>query len=141
MEIHGLPETFWIVDSPSAGSELGDICYESDLARFALQIRGGLNEDTIVGVFAEKEPAVELAERLLATVQLPIEDEDVRVHQSPWPDWFATQESLAGVFLCDKASDERMFIAPPKEWDRNWAWNLTEDGTGIVLHRGRKRMY
>ena len=44
MKTHGLPETLWFVVSPTPNSELGDICFECDFERFALQIRGGLDE-------------------------------------------------------------------------------------------------
>ena len=135
MQVHGLPETFWVVVSPSPASELGDCCFECDFRRFALQVRGGLHEDEIVAIFAEEQPAVELAERLLQAIQQPIQDPDVRIHHSPWPDWLATQESLSGVLLCDKASAERVLFEPPEEWGRKWAWNLTEDGSGIVIRR------
>ena len=36
-----------------------------------LQIRGGLDEEKIVAVFAEQQPAVELAERLLRAAEEP----------------------------------------------------------------------
>ncbi|MGA2254630.1 MAG: hypothetical protein ABSG53_08220 [Thermoguttaceae bacterium] len=62
-------------------------------------------------------------------------DEDALIHPSPWPDWFATQDSLTGVFLCNNATGENVKIEPPREWGRNWAWNITEDGSGIIMKR------
>ena len=57
MELYGFPKTFWFVVSPSPVSTLADICFESDSKRFAVQIRGGLDVENIVGVFAEHQPA------------------------------------------------------------------------------------
>ena len=135
MKTHGIPETLWFVVSPTPNSELGDICFECDFERFALQIRGGLDEQKIVGIFADGGEAKELAERLLRAIQQPSEEPDVRIHKSPWPEWFATQESLTGVCIVNKATGESVVIEPPKEWGRHWAWNITEDGTGIVSRR------
>lgn len=135
MKTHGLPETLWFVTSPTPVSELGDICFECDFARFALQIRGGMDEQRIVGIFADEVEAKELAEKLLRAIQQPTEEPDVRIHKSPWPEWLATQESLTGVHICSKATGEKVLVEPPKEWGRNWAWNITEDGTGIVIRR------
>lgn len=135
MKTHGLPETFWFVLSPSPTSTLGDICYECDFERFALQIRGGLNEKEIVGVFVDEAEAKELAEKLLRAIQQPTEQPDVRFHKSPWPVWYASQESLTGIVICNKATEERVLVSPPKEWGRHWAWNFAEDGSGIVIRR------
>ena len=61
---------------------------------------------------------------------------DRRIHPSPYPQWYATQDTSArGVWLCDKASDRKVLVEPPAEWGRHWAWNLTEDGKGV----GRER--
>ena len=135
MKIHGLPERFWVVVSPSPVSELGDICFECDFAQFAVQVRGGLDERRIVGIFADGAEATELAKKLLRAIHQPSEEPDVRVHKSPWPQWFATQESLTGVVICSKDTGEKVLVEPPKEWGRHWAWNLTEDATGIVMRR------
>jgi len=135
MNVHGIPDTFWLVTSPTPNSELGDICFACDFERFALQIRGGLDEKTIVGVFADQVEAVELAEKLLQAIQQPPETPDVRIHKSPWSEWFATQESLTGVVICSKTTGEKVVVEPPKEWRRHWAWNISDDGTGIVIRR------
>jgi hypothetical protein len=60
---------------------------------------------------------------------------DYIVHHSPFPDWFATQDTSRGVWLCDRTSDRKILVEPPAEWGRHWAWNLTEDGTGIYFRR------
>ena len=59
MEIHGLPETFWVVTKPSPVSELADICFPCTFERLMLQARGGLNEDEIVGIYADEAEATE----------------------------------------------------------------------------------
>ena len=135
MKTHGLPESLWFVTGPTPNSELGDICFECDFERFALQIRGGLDEKQIVGIFADEAEAKELAEKLLRAIQQPSEEPDTRIHKSPWPDWFATQESLTGVVICSKTTGEKVVVEPPREWRRHWAWNITDDGTGIMIRR------
>jgi hypothetical protein len=135
MKTHGLPETLWFVTSPTPNSELGDICFECDFERFALQIRGGLDEQKIVGVFADEGEAKELAERLLSAIQQPTEQPDIRIHKSPWPQWFAKQESLGAVSICNKITGETVVVEPPKRWGRNWAWNISDDETGIIIRR------
>ena len=137
MRVVGLPETFWVVTSPTPDSALGDICFECDFARFALQIRGGLNEEQIVGIFANQQSAVMKAESLLQAKQVGKgkADDEALIHQSPWPEWFATQDSCQGVWICDKTSDQKFQVKPPSEWGTAWAWNITEDGTGIFIKR------
>jgi len=56
---------FWLVLEPSPASELGDICFQCDLQQFARQIRGGLDESTIVGAFTDESEATAVAEGLL----------------------------------------------------------------------------
>jgi hypothetical protein len=135
MKIHDLPEFFWIVVSPGPSSTLADICFECDFERFALQIRGGLDEEEIVAIFADQQPAIELAERLLRAIHQAVEEPAVRIHKSPWPNWYATQGSLVSVAICNRESDEEIQVEPPREWGRNWAWNIAEDGSGIVIRR------
>jgi len=48
---------FWIVTKPTHNSELGDCCFDVDFRQFALQIRGGLNIEDIVGFFADRNAA------------------------------------------------------------------------------------
>jgi hypothetical protein len=59
--------------------------------------------------------------------------DELIVHSSPWPEWFATQDVERGVSICDKGSDRRIVIEPPLDWGSHWAWNLTEDGTGVYF--------
>ncbi len=65
MRVVGLPETFWVVTSPSPRSEMCDICFKCDFRKFALQVRGGLDVEKVVAIFAAEDEAVELAEELL----------------------------------------------------------------------------
>jgi hypothetical protein len=135
MKLHGLPESFWIVISPTSNSQLCDICFDCDFERFASQIRGGLDEQKIAGIFSDQTEAVELAERLLQAIHQPPEQTDMRFHESPWADWYATQESITAVVICNKETAEKVVVEPPQEWGRKWAWNILEDGSGIVMHR------
>ena len=57
MLIHGLPEKFWVVTKPSPVSGLEDILFPCDFGRLMLQVRGGLQEDEIVGIFADEDEA------------------------------------------------------------------------------------
>ncbi len=66
MKLKGLPEFFWIVTVPTPHSTLGDICFQCDFQQFAQQIRGGLDEHTIVGIYGDEVEARAEAERLLA---------------------------------------------------------------------------
>jgi len=134
MKIHGLPETFWVVATPTSQSELCDICFDYDFKRFVQNIRGGL-DDEIVAIFADKSEAVEEATKLLRAIQQTPEKPDTRFQKSPWAGWFATQESLSGVVLCDKESSQRIVVEPPQEWGGKWAWNISPDGSGIVMCR------
>ena len=60
---------------------------------------------------------------------------DCIIHRSPFPNWFATQDASCGVWLCDKASEQKVKVEPPTEWGRHWSWNVTEDGGGIYFQR------
>jgi hypothetical protein len=135
MQLNDFPKSFWLVTSPSTTSTLVDICFESDLQRFAVQIRGGLEEEKIVAVFKDQQPAVELAKKMLRATEEFRQTPGVRIRKSPWPDWYATQYSLKGVIICNRQTAEEMLVEPPKEWDDHWAWNFTEDGTGIFIRQ------
>ena len=65
MKIQGLPAHCWVVTTPTPLSGLGDICFQCDFAQFALQVRGGLNEKEIVGIYADQQTATHEAEHLL----------------------------------------------------------------------------
>jgi hypothetical protein len=57
MLIRGLPEKFFVVTKPSPVSTVEDILFPCDFERLMLQIRGGLQEDEIVGIFADEDEA------------------------------------------------------------------------------------
>ncbi len=65
MEIHGMPERFWVVTKPSYASEMADICFPCTFERLLLQGRGGLHEDEIVAIHADEGEARRAAARLL----------------------------------------------------------------------------
>jgi hypothetical protein len=65
-------------------------------------------------------------------------NEDDIIHRSPFRDWYATQDASCGVWLCDRASDQKVKIEPPAQWEAHWTWNVTEDGVGIYFRRTMK---
>lgn len=135
MKVVGMPESFWIVTMPTATSELGDCCFQCTYETFALQIRGGLSVQKIIGIFADEQLAKAAATRLIEARDAEPSDTDAAIHTSPWPEWFATQEDVRSVWICKKDSMDKVKVEPPVAWGTAWAWNLTEDGTGIVLRR------
>ena len=58
-------------------------------------------------MFADEQPATELAERLLRSIHQTVQEPDTRIHKSPWPNWYATQE-VASVAICNKETDEKV---------------------------------
>ena len=65
MEVHGMPEQFWVVTKPLPVSELADICFACTFERLLLQGRGGLHENEIVAIHADEGEARRAAARLL----------------------------------------------------------------------------
>lgn len=65
MRLHDMPERFWIVMKPSPFSTADDILFPCSFERLMSQARGGLNEDEIVGIFADEGEARQAAARLL----------------------------------------------------------------------------
>ena len=65
MKVVGMPETFWVVTTPTANSELGDVCFQVDFRTYALQIRGGLEVESIVAIYSDGEAAKEIATKLI----------------------------------------------------------------------------
>ena len=51
-------ETFWIVTEAHPISTLADICFQTDARGFALQVKGGLEPDEIVGLFTDEGRAL-----------------------------------------------------------------------------------
>jgi hypothetical protein len=59
--------SFWVVEKPTTSATLDDICFECEnIAYLINQVRGGLNEKDIKGVFFKEAKAKKLAEKLLA---------------------------------------------------------------------------
>ena len=65
MQLHGLPELFWVVTKPSPVSELGDICFQCTYGQLMRQTLGGLHEDDIIAIYADETEAKEQAKALL----------------------------------------------------------------------------
>jgi len=74
MKTHCMPERFWVVTRPSPASELADICFACTVEGLMRQARGGLNEDDIVGVYADETEARQAAGRLLG--EYPVRPQD-----------------------------------------------------------------
>ena len=68
MKLQGIPEWFYVVTVPTLYSSIGDICFRCDFRQFALQVRGGLDENTIFGVYADEAIAQADAKRLLSLI-------------------------------------------------------------------------
>lgn len=62
-------------------------------------------------------------------------NEPIVIHESPFTDWFATQDIARGVTIYDRSSGEKIVVKPPAKWGRQWSWNVTEDGKGIYFKR------
>ena len=59
--------SFWIVEKPSTSATLDDICFECEnIAYLINQVRGGLSEKDIKGIFFKEAKAKKMAEKLLA---------------------------------------------------------------------------
>ena len=59
--------SFWVVEKPSTSATLDDICFECEnIAYLINQVRGGLSEKDIKGVFFKEAKAKKMAEKLLA---------------------------------------------------------------------------
>lgn len=58
--------SFWVVEKPSTSATLDDICFECENVAYLInQVRGGLSEKDIKGVFFKEAKAKKLAEKLL----------------------------------------------------------------------------
>lgn len=66
MKTVGMPKKFWVVEYPrSKDTEPEDIFFESNYGHLITQGAGGLEEDQIYGVFANKSDARDAAEDLI----------------------------------------------------------------------------
>jgi hypothetical protein len=65
MNVYGMVNGFWVVTKPSPVSEMGDICFRCTFEQFALQVRGGLKEHDILGIYADGDDARQAAAKLL----------------------------------------------------------------------------
>jgi hypothetical protein len=74
MRTHGLPERFWVVTKPSPVSAMEDVCFPCTFQRLIDRVRGGLDEEEIVGVFADETEARKEAAELLGEYVVRPED-------------------------------------------------------------------
>jgi hypothetical protein len=83
MQVHGLPEEFWLVRTPYPFSELRDVCFLCDFEELLRQARSGLHESDIVAIHADQSEARDEAMRLLGRNPVRPQDAvgvDVLVH-------------------------------------------------------------
>lgn len=59
-------EKLWIVTRPHPASELGDICFQTDVKGLALQLTGGFDPEDIHAVYTAMNEAQREAECVLA---------------------------------------------------------------------------
>ena len=69
VQLQGFPMSFWGVTKPKPGQAVEDICFEVNILQFALMVRGGLDENTIHGIYVSGSLARTEAERLLKGTQ------------------------------------------------------------------------
>ena len=69
VQLQGFPASFWVVTKPKPGQAVADICFEVNILQFASMVRGGLNENTIHGIYVSASLARAEAERLLKDTQ------------------------------------------------------------------------
>lgn len=74
MLISGLPERFFVVTKPSPVSQMCDICFLCTFGQLMLQVRGGLKEDDIVGIYGGEDEARLAAMELLG--EFPVRPQD-----------------------------------------------------------------
>jgi len=77
MEIHGMPEQFWVVLKPSPTSELVDLCFACTFDELLFRGRGGLHENDISGIYADEDEATAAAMWLLG--KCPVRPQDAVV--------------------------------------------------------------
>ena len=63
MEISGLPERFWVVTEPSPSTE--DMCFACTFEGLMRRVLGGLQEDEIMGFYANESEARKAAARVV----------------------------------------------------------------------------
>ena len=88
MQVHDLPETFWVVTRPYPFSELRDILVPYGFEELLRQARAGLHESDIVSIHGNEDKARDEAMRLLGSNAVHPKDMvnvDVLVHVSVQP--------------------------------------------------------
>ena len=92
--------SFWVVTVPRMSSTASDICFETTVLGFGLQIKGGLNMDEVAGVFQSENEAKALAGQLLAGFDAEPECES---HRIKGPNGLPIWVTIPG---CDCSTDE-----------------------------------
>jgi len=83
MQLHGLPERFWVVTRPDEASEVGDVCFSCTVESLMHKAKCGLRQGDIVGIYDDEELALEMARKLLGEWTVRCEDSlavEVLVH-------------------------------------------------------------
>ncbi len=60
---------FFVVEKPKQNSEIEDVVWECDLPMFALQVKGGLKTEDILGVYKQKSDARRVGTEALKAFQ------------------------------------------------------------------------
>ena len=72
--------SFWVVTRPSEISTMEDIVFESNVLHFANQVRGGLYEEEVIGIYKEESKAVKTADQLIAAIQNKLKEIEDKKH-------------------------------------------------------------
>lgn len=72
--------SFWVVTRPSEISTMEDILFESNVLHFANQIRGGLYEEEVIGLYKDESKAVKTADQLIAAIQNKLKEIEDKKH-------------------------------------------------------------
>ncbi len=72
--------SFWVVTRPNEGSTMEDIVFESNVLHFANQVRGGLYEEEVIGIYKEESKAVKTADQLIAAIQNKLKEIEDKKH-------------------------------------------------------------
>ena len=134
MKIEGLPEKFWVVTKPSPVSTLTDVCFACTFPELMNQVRGGLKEDDIVGIYEDEDDARLAARELLG--DFPVRPCDalaveVVVHVLAIPN---SQDMLARDLAKAAAEAVRNALRrAEQEGHEHWLKDRISLGTGEVV--------
>jgi hypothetical protein len=72
--------SFWVVTRPNEKSTMEDIMFESNVLHFANQIRGGLYEEEVIGLYKDESKAVKTANQLITAIQNKLKEIEDKKH-------------------------------------------------------------